>query len=239
VEPWTTDSDPLTFRVDSKAEVASVTPADGTVLTGGGKDTNFVLALDRPADPATVNKTNVVLDRNAESSGGDPDYTVGCSATPCTSIVVDPNGSLPEGRYVLSMTNVKSDEGATFATFSARYAVPFVEGGSIAQASSAFVVSCTPGVQSSSAFTVNSPGPENGTLDFDLAYSGAGGWTMQAVYNGNNPVGTPLSGAAAGHYQLTFPISSSGPLTFRLTVGCAGSTTATASASNLVGSRVP
>ncbi|HEX6714856.1 MAG TPA: hypothetical protein VF066_15805, partial [Thermoleophilaceae bacterium] len=103
--PWTTESDPLTFRVDTTADATSFSPASGTVLSGSASSTNFTITLDRTANPSTVSTSTVVLDR---SDGTDPSYTAGCANTPCTSITVDPSGNLPEGHYVLRLNGVKS-----------------------------------------------------------------------------------------------------------------------------------
>src|SRR4051794_2870877 len=158
-----------------------------------------------------------------------------------TVLTVDPSSTLTEGHYTLSLNGVKSaDEGLTFSG-SASYAVPFAESGSIGPAT-VTMIQCTAnpsstGVSTSTPFSVaaSDSGPD-AFLDFDLAFSGPGGWDIQALLNGN-PAGSVLQGAAGGHYRLNFPISGGGQVSFRLTVHCGGSTTA--SASNLFGSRYP
>lgn len=233
--PWTTDSDPLSFRVDSNPD-ASFSPASGTILSGGAKSTNFTISLDRPADPATVSPTTVKLRRGPTEVA----HSAGCANTPCTVITVDPDADLGEGRYVLSLNGVRSkDEGLTVGG-SAGYAVPFTESGSIAQASAPAVLCPSGGVSTTSApFAVTAA--DAGTtafLDFHIDYSGTGGWTMQAQRNGS-PIGDPLSGASSGDFRLTFPSADDGNLTFRLTAGCPSSGTTSASAANLFGSRNP
>jgi hypothetical protein len=236
-QPWTTDSDPYTFRVDSNADASGFNPASGTVLSGNLKSGDFTITLDRPADPATVSSSTVVLDR---SDGTDPSYSAGCSNTPCTSITVHPSSALGEGHYTLRLNGVKSAaEGLTFGG-SAVYAVPYTESGSIPQASSPTSVLCTdPGVSTTSTtYSVSAADPnQTAFLNFDIAYSGTGGWSMQALYNGT-AIGQALEGTAAGHYQLTFPIGghTGGMLSFKLTAHCSSTTV---SASNLFGSRFP
>jgi hypothetical protein len=234
---WTIDSNPVTFRVDTKPEVASVSPADGTVLAGAAKGGNFVLTVDRPVDPASV-PGNVVLTRHPEStSPGDPSYTVSCNS-PCTTITVDPNASsLPEGRYTLTASGLKSEEGVVLQSFAARYAVAFFESGSMSVSSSN--LACTPTTTTSapSAVPVTDPN-ETGTLDFDWSSSGSGGWSIQA-YSGATALGTPLQGnAGSGHGRLTYPLGGhGGSITFHLTAGCPGG--ASVSVSNMLASRVP
>jgi hypothetical protein len=220
--------------------VASVSPADGTVLAGAAKGGNFFLNLDRPVDPSTVTSGNsgtVQLHRNSES-GSDPGYTVNCSNTPCTTITIHPSSTLGEGRYTLTATGLKSEEGVTTPRdpFAAHYAVPFLEGGPALSTTTpclSSATSSTPGVP----LTVTDPN-ENGTLDFD--WSSTGAWSIQA-YNGASAIGSPLNGpAGSGHGRLPFPLAIGNPVTvsFRLTVTCAGTSTS-ASATNLLASRVP
>jgi hypothetical protein len=220
---WTTDSDTLTFRVDSHADATGFRPASGTILSGGLRNGPFTIALDRAADRATVSNATVKLDHG-------PSYSAGCANTSCTSITVTPSSGLGEGHYVLSLNGVKSaDEGLTFAG-SANYAVPFTESGSI----SAALLCGNP--STSTPYTVSAaPAGQTAFLDFDISYSGGPGWTMEAFLNGA-PVGSTLGGAASGHFRLDFPSSSGGTLTFQLTSKCGGGN---ASASNLFGSRYP
>jgi hypothetical protein len=164
--------------------------------------------------------------------------TVGCNS-PCTTIVLDPTGTLSEGRYQVAFNGVKSQEGVAFPSPDARYAVPFAESGSIS-ASSPPVACSQPGTAGTTApiaFSAPIPG-EAATLDFDITnYSGGGGWSMQAYYN-STPLGSPLEGVGLGHYKITFPVggNTGGTLSFKLYAHCS-STSVTAS--NLFGSRVP
>jgi hypothetical protein len=234
---WTTDSNPVTFRVDTKPEVASVSPADGTVLAGAAKGGNFVLTLDRPVDPASV-PGSVVLTRHPESTGGDPSYSVSCNS-PCTTITVDPTASsLPEGRYTLTASGLKSEEGAVLQSFAARYAVAFRDSGGVSAASTGSPPLCTSGSATSPADPVPVTDPnETGTLDFDWSSSGTGGWTIQA-YSGTTALGTALPGnAGSGHSRLTYPLGGhGGAITFRLTANCPGTSV---NVTNMLASRVP
>jgi hypothetical protein len=231
-EAWTVESDPLTFRVDPDAD-AAVSPAGGTVLTGGLKDTSFTITLDRNADPNTVSSTTVVLDRHPES-GADAAYTVSCSA-PCNTITVDPTGTLPEGRYVLSLNGVKSEEGVQFANPAARYSVPFVENGGEFSASTGAILCSATG--NSDNFNIDSTDPnETGFLDFSYEATGSGG-TLQAYYNGN-PIGQAIGlTAGSGTARLTYPLGQTGgDLSFRASVSACNSSV---SVTPLVGARNP
>ena len=48
---------------------------------------------------------------------------------------LDPTGTLPEGRYQVAFNGVKSQEGVAFPTPDARYAVPWIESGSVSATS--------------------------------------------------------------------------------------------------------
>jgi hypothetical protein len=206
------------------------------VLSGAANGTNFVLQLDRPVDPATVTPGNVGIHRNADSRS-EPSYTVGCSNTPCTTIVVDP-GSIDEGRYLVTASNLKSEEGMVLQSFAARYAVPFVEDGTESAATGAL---CPTGPQTTigTTYGLNATDPnEVGSLDFDWSSSGTGGWSLQAYY-GTNPIGDPVSGnQGSGHSRLTFPLGghTTGALTLRLTAQCSNTSI---NLTNMLGSRVP
>jgi hypothetical protein len=232
--PWTVDSDALTFRVDSNADATAFSPASGTILSGSANSTNFTISLDRVADKSTVTTDKVKLER---SNGSQPTYAVNCN-TPCTQITVDPSGSLPEGHYTLSLQGVtSSDEGLVFSG-SAKYAVPFAEGDSIPQATSA-PIACSDGTSLSPPYTgMTAPAGETAFLDFDITHSGPGGWTLEAFYGANAPIAS-ISGQAGGHYRLNIPIGgNSGTLQFRLRAHC-GSSSTQVSADNLFGSRYP
>ena len=238
-EARTTDSDPLTFRVDSKAEATGFTPTSGTILTGSQNDGKFTIGLDRAASPSTVSPQTVKL---LQGDGTSPSYSVGCGNTACTSITVDRGSALAEGHWTLSLAGVKSaDEGVTFSG-SASYAVPYATSGSTGTAStSSLLCGTTPTMSSVSGTYAVSPAAagQAAFLDFDLTYSGPGGWTMQALQDTTPISGGSISGSTGGHYRLTFPSAAGGNLQFRLTVGCSASGNTSAAASNLFGSRIP
>jgi hypothetical protein len=222
---WITDSDKLTFRVDSHPD-ATFSPAS-TVLSGGANKTNFTITLDRAADPATVSPSTVELIRG---DGSDAAHSAGCSNTPCTSIVVDPNSDLAEGHYELRLNGVTSADERLPFTASAGYAVPYTESGSISAA-----LLCG-NASTSLAYPVSAAPPgQTAFLAFDITYSGGPGWALQARLNGN-PIGDPASAVTGGHFRLNFPSSGAGTLTFQLTSQCGGGN---ASALNLFGSRYP
>ena len=237
-QAWGSDSDPLTFKVDTTPAVDSTTPADGSVLSGAAKSGNITLNLDRPADPATVNNSNVVL-TNVETNTP-ISTTVGCASSACTAITVDPQPSpLPEGRYTLTATGLKSQEGVAFAGFTGHYSVPFIEGGGTNATSSA-LCNTTNATSMFTAATPNAAG-ETGTLDFDWDSNGANSWTLEVQYS-NAPAGgndtASGSGTSGGHVHLGPFNLQSGTITFKLTViGCPSGTKVTIS--NAVGARVP
>jgi hypothetical protein len=120
---WTTDSDPVTFRVDSTPKVTATDPADGAVLAFGRESGNLTISLDRPADPATVSATTVALVRNSNGGPSIPVNAPSC-ASPCATITIHPTSALPEGRYNLTVAGVKSEEGPPFAAKTVKFAVP-------------------------------------------------------------------------------------------------------------------
>jgi hypothetical protein len=226
---WTTDSDTLTFRVDTNADATSFTPASGTVLSGSSNTTNFTISLDRAANASTVSNTTVVLERDG---GGSPSYTAKCPATgPCTSITVDPSSTLGEGRYVLRLNGVKSaDEGLTF-TGSASYAVPFIDRPGGKTVGGSLCVTTTDTDTGSITGTASHPG----TVSFDWSFSGGGSWQAQ-LFNGPTELGHTSGLAGSGHttFNVTVP-SGSGVLTVQFTVTCPG----TLNTSSLIATRNP
>jgi hypothetical protein len=228
-QPWTTDSDTLTFRVDTNADATNFTPASGTVLSGSANSTNFTITLDRAANPSTVSNTTVALERDGGSS---PSYTATCPPTgPCTSITVDPSSTLGEGRYVLRLNGVKSaDEGLTF-TGSASYAVPFIDRPGGKTVGGSVCVTTTDTDTGPITGTASHPG----TVSFDWSFSGAGSWQAQLL-NGPTDIGHTSGSAGSGHatFNATVP-SSSGVLTVKFTVTCPG----TLDTSNLIATRNP
>ena len=239
---WEIDSDALTFRVDSHADVTGVSPGAGTVLSGSLKDSTFTITLDRAADPATVSQSTVTLDRNAES-GSDPSFTVGCANSPCTTISLDPSGSLQEGRYVLGLNGVKSaDEALTFQAFAAAYTVPFLEDATGPPASGG---TCALGpLPSTRIVTLNAPAAdEPATISFDWSYSGGSGWSAQAVRTSDSqPLGTATGGGnGSGHVDMPITIpATTQSITIKFTrCPTVGSTPGTLDTTNLIGSRNP
>jgi hypothetical protein len=116
---WTTDSDTLTFRVDSHPDVTS--PQDGAVLAFDAKKAAVVVNFDRPV--AANTKTGVTLARDSATGTSTQASGPTCSS-PCTSISFTPTNSngFPEGRYTLAV-NVQSEEGVPMQkTF--QFAVP-------------------------------------------------------------------------------------------------------------------
>ena len=227
---WTTDSDTLTFKVDSTPGATGYTPSSGTVLSGGLKATDFTITLDRPADQATVGAVKL---RRGDSTEVATHVT--CN-TPCTSITVNPDSNLTEGHYTLSIDGVGAAEGGAFAG-SAKYAVPYTESGSISPPDATVCVGPEPSGTSQPFALSAAEAGQTAFLDFDITSSGPGGWTM--AVSGSATTGATLSGFGSGHQRLNFPSSSSGTITFTLTVHCSNAAATSASASNLFGSRYP
>jgi hypothetical protein len=232
---FTTDSDTLTFRVDKTPEVASSDPVPNAVLTGGRKDGNLVLNLDRPADPSTVSLGTVVL---ARGSGTTPAYSLACSS-PCSTITVDPSGTLPEGRYTLSLNGLKSEEGATFANPGLKFAVAFLEDGGSATANP-----CTGGdvIQNELAVTLAASADEAGVVEYDWSSpSGNGSGGVRVLRGATQIAESTHSATGSGHGSLAFTVSSgSNGYTIQYWATCplSGQPT-TINASNVVATRVP
>lgn len=113
--PWTTESDPLTFRVDSTPDVSS--PQDGQVLAFDAKSHSVFVNFDRPIDTSTM--SGITLTRD---SGSSTPWTGPTCASPCSSVSFAPDSNFPEGRYTLTV-DVKSEEGVPMQkTF--HFAVP-------------------------------------------------------------------------------------------------------------------
>ena len=235
--PFTSESDPFTFRVDSHPEITGSSPGNGSVVSGNGKDANLSLTLDRPADPSTVSSSTVVLSRNSES-GSTPSYNVTCGS-PCSTINIDPSGTLGEGRYTLSLNGVKSEEGVGVPG-SVKFSVAFREdpsGGSVS------TVAC--GIENTStdasppASLLNASAPETGTVKFDYSVAGnTSGSGLRVVENGSTIQDTgALTGSATGA-TLSFPISNGKTYTVQYYAKCSSSS-ATFTASNVVMSRDP
>jgi hypothetical protein len=230
---WTSDSDPLTFRVDSHADATGFTPANGTVLSGGSKNGPFTISLDRAANASTVSSTTVKLDR---SDGTDPSYSAACAGTPCSSITVTPSAPLGEGHYVLSLDGVKSaDEGLTF-TGSANYAVPFVEDPNGVDVGGGVCISDATGTD---AGTVTAAGSQPGVVSFDWSFSGGSGWQVR-VLNGTTELAQLSGGPGSGHATVPFTIpAGSNVLTVEFRSKCPSGSNGSLNTDNVIGTRVP
>jgi hypothetical protein len=234
--PWTTDSDAISFRVDSSAD-ASFAPAGGPILRGSQKSTNFTTTLDRPADPTTVSPTTVKLRRGPTEVA----HSAGCANSSCTVITVDPDSDLTEGRYVVSLNGVKSkDEGLTFAG-TASYAVPYVDGDSVS--ATATGAQCT--LNSGASMTATSVPYSVSTADAGTTAflnadvtSSAGSWTIEVLQS--STVLASADGVGNAPVHLTFASASSGTIQVRITAHCNNQTgQVSATANNLFGSRNP
>ena len=236
---FTTSSDPLSFRVDTTPEVTGSDPGAGAVLTGSRKDGNLTVTLDRPADPASVSNNTVVLDRNSES-GSDPAWTTTCSS-PCNTITVDPSGTLPEGRYTLSVNNVKTEEGIGFPAFSVSFAVPFFEDPSGGSANTGGT--CTGATLTSNEAAVNGISAnvdEGGRVDYDWSVTGGGSGGLRVLRDGTKIAESSFT-SGSGHDSLAFTLSSgSHAYTIQYYATCAiGESPTTFNAGNVVATRNP
>ncbi|MFL5896816.1 MAG: OmpL47-type beta-barrel domain-containing protein [Thermoleophilaceae bacterium] len=241
--PFTTESDPLTFRVDTHPDVIGSDPAQGAILSGARKDGNLTVTLDRPADSSTLSG-HVLLDRVEPSS--DPAYSVSCNSD-CTQVIVDPSGTLPEGRYTLSLSGVKSQEGLDFPNPAIKFAVAFREdsdGDNTAQslspcASGVMTTDATPSPSSTTITTATNN--EAGFIAFGYSVAGPGTGGLRILDNGT-PVYDSSDLSGSGQIQTTFiiPTAGSHAITTQYYVKCtAGQAQTSFSASNIVASRQP
>jgi hypothetical protein len=229
---WATNSDPFAFRVDTTPAVDSTTPASGSIVSKSG---NFVLNLDRAADPSTVNPTNVVL-RNFDTNSN-VSTTVTCAAAPCNKITVDPQSDLPEARYTLTVNNVKSDEGAVFASFTGKYSVPFTSPGDTLSVQPPLVCPATTTTSMAKAYPLTSPvDSDMGTVDFDWSANGDASWTVEIDAGSTAVAIDGRSNGGSGHIHLG-PFGLASTIAIKLVVDCPPSTTV--NLTNIVGARVP
>lgn len=198
---WTTDSDALTFRVDSSPEVSATDPADGAVLTFGRKSGNLAVTLDRPADPATVTPTTVSLARDSAGGASIPVDPPSC-ASPCSTITIHPTSALPEGRYTLAVSGVKSEEGAAIAAKTIRFAVPSYENPSPSSTSTP----CVMGIHSGLPATVQTNGVETVLLGFSYTLS-AGSGTVNLAEGTNTVHATAALSPGSGSRTLQAALS--------------------------------
>jgi hypothetical protein len=196
------DSDPLTFKVDTSPEVTATDPADGAVLTGSRKSGNLTASFDRPADPATVTATTVSLQRDSAGGSSIPADPPACSS-PCTTVTIHPTSALPEGRYVLSVNGVKSEEGAAIAPKAIKFAVPAYETDQLGPTSN--LCSVVPASQPVNVSTNNA----NETVLMSFSYTLASGTGTVSVKDGATLLAT--TGAT-----LNPPSGSPPPLSFSL-----------------------
>jgi hypothetical protein len=203
--PFSADSDPLTFKVDTSPEVTATDPGDGAVLNGSRKSGNLTVTLDRPADPGTVSATTVSLQRDSAAGGSIPVDPPSCSS-PCTTITIHPTSALPEGRYTLTVNGVKSEEGAAIAPKAIRFAVPdsndeFSQIGPTSTSCSVLPPSQSFGISTTAG---------NETVLVSFGYTLTGGVGRVQIKDGS----TVLTGATfsppSGSQQLSFSLATAG-----------------------------
>jgi hypothetical protein len=206
---WTTDSDPLTFRVDASPEVTTTDPADGAVLTFGRQSGNLTVTLDRPADPATVTATTVALARKSGGGTSIPVDPPSC-ASPCSTMTIHPTSALPEGRYTLTVNGVKSEEGAVIAAKTVKFAVPAYENPSPPAAPA-----CPPLPTSGLTTTVQTiDAGETVLVGFDYTLSGGTGTVN--LYDSTSKLTTATLAAGSGSQTLSAPLAAPGAHALRI-----------------------
>jgi hypothetical protein len=228
---WTTDSDTLTFRVDSTPDLTS--PQDGQVLAFEAKKGNVVVNFDRPVDPNTKNGATLTRDSAAGSSPGASGPTC---ASPCSSISFSPSSSsgFPEGRYTIAV-DVKSEEGVPMQkTF--HFAVPDPTN---EDPSASTTASCSV-LPPSDAFSVRTTaGNENVLASFD--YSVPSGTTGRVrILEGTSVLAARTLDAANSGARQTVPFTLTAAGTHAVTLEyCDQAGSGTLSLSNIWVSRAP
>lgn len=238
-QAWGAGSDPYSFRVDTNPD-ATFSPASVTVLTGNLKNGPFTITLDRAADPKTVSPSTVALVRG---DGTRPNYTAGCANNACTAITVSLTSptTLPEGRYTLSLSGVKSAaEGLTFSA-SASYAVPFPTEGGTPSPTCTVLSGGTATASKSYTFAYAAPAAEQGRFTFDWSVKDANSWSAK-VYPGTATSGNSLgqtssTGGSPSTLGFNIPAGTNG-VTLVFTLTCA-TTSSQLTVSNLTGTRLP
>lgn len=240
-DPFTSESDPLTFRVDTHPDVTASNPGDGAIVSGNAKNGPYTLTLDRPADPASVTNGTVVLHR---VEGSDPSYSVSCNSD-CTVISVQPS-SPSEGRYTLSPNGVRSQEGAAFSSSPVHFALAFREDNdsdnkATNSACTGATVTVTDGTPT--ANTLTAPSDENGRVTFGYSVTGSGSGGLRVLRDATVIAdSSTLTGSGSGA-TLSFTILGDGnphAYTTQYYSTCAlGGSATTFTASNIVASRVP
>jgi hypothetical protein len=226
---WTTDSDPLTFKVDTTPEVTSTDPAEGAVLAFARKSGNLTVTLDRPADPASVTAATVSLQRDSASGSSSPVDPPSCS-NPCTTITIHPTSALPEGRYTLVVSGVKSQEGATIAAKGVKFAVPASESASPPSTSQPCVLAATV----STPVTTNAA---NETVLASFSYTLSGGTGKVSVNESSELTSVTLS-PGSGNQTLSFSLPTKAPHPLQVQY-CIQSGSGTLALQNLWVSRAP
>lgn len=237
--PFTTDSDPLTFTVDTHPKLTASDPLPGAIISGSRKSGNIKLTLDRAADPATVVKGSTVVLQAQASSGPTPDYAVSCS-DPCSTITVQPSITLPEGRYTVTMNGVKSLEGAVFPSYQLKFTAAFDPTATSATVTNSTCL--TDAVNTTMAYSLTSATSEAITVSFDWSVGGTGNGQVQIRDNATTVVAYgPVHPPGSGHdvVQATLGATATHNLVFELHATCSPPNPVTFSVSNLVASRTP
>jgi hypothetical protein len=224
---WTTDSDVLTFRVDSTPDVTS--PQDGQVLAFEAKKAPVAVNFDRPVDPST--KNGVTLTRDSAGGGSTGASGPTCSS-PCTTISFTNPSGLPEGRYTLSV-DVKSEEGlAMQKTF--HFAVPAATN----EDSSASTTSSCVVLPASQPFSVQTTtGNETVLASFSFSLT-SGTARVRFVRSGDPSPPSVTLAAGSGDQTLALSVPSAGPTPLTLEY-CIQSGSGTLNLSNIWVSRAP
>jgi hypothetical protein len=230
--PWSTDSDALTFRVDSSPEVSS--PQDGQVLAFGARDQRVVVNFDRPIDTST--KSGVTLAR--DSSGGTSTGASGPNcASPCSSVSFTPDSNgWREGRYTLTV-NVKSEEGVAMQK-TIRFAVPSSANETDSVSASA---TCNAIANPMTSYSVTTQAGNETVLASFVPSIPAGAVVRVRVLEGGNPkpdTATLGSGDSGTRRTLSFTETSAGahPLSLEY---CLTSGSGTFSLNDIYVSRAP
>jgi hypothetical protein len=235
---FSAESDPLTFRVDSQPGISGSTPGNGAIVSGAAKDANLTVTLDRPADKSTVAASTVKL------AGVDPTrdltdaYTVSCDSS-CTTITINPDSTLAEGRYTITLNGVKSQESVAIPGTVA-FAVPFRENDSATAVAPPGCIGGQSTILGPYSVPTNATA-ERGRFTFDWAFSDAArSWTATVMAGGNSIGGSSGSGSS-GHTSFDFDLGSKGSgtnqITLEFTVDCVSGNDL--DITNVLGTRLP
>ena len=193
--PWASESDPLTFRVDTNPSIDSSSPADNSVLKfNAGSD--LTITLDRSADSSTVTGSTVVLTRD----GSPVAASVSCTSE-CRTIVVNPDATLAPGRYAISIDGVRSQEGGAFSGGPVNFAVPSYEEPSLSTSNACLIPATDPPFQ-----VTTTAGGETIVGRFDYSTGSATGRVR--ILEGGNPVpGSEVAFSGSGSRDLSFTLT--------------------------------